>query len=163
MVVDSGETTAQAETRSSSAEARMVRSAVPVAGPPAYSALMLCKRAQGIQVGGVLQIVDRSSADQVRSPVSRAAIGIHDYGAFAGKILQQAGTDGLHHLTDGGGIVVGGHTYKNIRLADIDQLAKKLIRKNAFLGQILPPLELPAYPISDQSGSQSQILRRRNQ
>ena len=96
--------------------------------------------AQGVQVGGVLQIVDRSSADQVRSLIARAAIGVHDYRAFPGKILQQAGTDGLHHLTDGGGIVVGGHTYKNVRLTDVDQLAKKLIRKNAFLGQIVPPL-----------------------
>ena len=92
----------------------------------------------------MLQIVDRSSADQVRSLVSRAAVGVHNYRAFAGKILQQAGTDGLHHLTDGGGIVVGGHTYKNVGLADVNQLAKKLIRKNAFLGQLAPPLELPA-------------------
>ena len=103
----------------------------------------------------MLHIVDRSSADQIRGLVSRAAIGIHNDRAFAGKILQQAGADGLHHLTDGGGIVVGGHSYKHVSLTDIDQLAKKLIRQNAFLGQLAPPLEfLP---------DDLQILRRRNQ
>ena len=115
----------------------MVRSAVPVAGPPGYSALMQCKVRRALNVGGVLQVVDGSAANQIGSLVSRAAVGVDDYRAFAGKIFQQSGTNGLHHLTDGGGVVVGRHTDENVRLADVNQLAKKLIRKNAFLGQIL--------------------------
>src|SRR5713226_7216904 len=105
----------------------------------------------------MLQVVDGSAPDQVRRLISRAPVRINDYGAFPGKILEQAGTNSLHHLTDGGGIVVGGHTYKNVRLTDVDQLAKKLIRKNAILGQILPPLNFPA------CSPAIQILRSRNQ
>ena len=116
--------------------------------------------AQGVQVSRVLQVVDGSAADQIRSLIARATVGVDDDRAFAGKIFQQAGTDGLHHLTDGGGIVVGRHTDKNVRLTDVNQLAKKLIRKNAFLGQILPPVTVQM-PVSVQSWLQ--ILRRRNQ
>ena len=136
MVVDSGETTAQAETRSSSAEARIVRRAVPVAGPPAYSALMLCKVRRAFRSVECCRSLMEAPRTRFGGLISRAAVGVDNYRAFAGKILEQAGTNGLHHLTDGGGIVVGGHTYKNVRLADVNQLAKKLIRKNAFLGQL---------------------------
>ena len=89
----------------------------------------------------MLQVVDGSAPDQFRRLISRAPVRIHDHGALTREIFEQAGTNGLHHLTDGGGVVVGGHTYKNVRFTDVNQLAKKLIRKNAFLGQILPPLE----------------------
>src|ERR1700690_3952815 len=89
----------------------------------------------------MLQVVDRRAPDQLRRLVARAPVRIHDDGALSGKILEQAGTNGLHHLTDSSGIVVGGNTHKDVRFPDVNQLAKKLIRKNAFLGQIVPPLE----------------------
>jgi hypothetical protein len=136
MVVDSGETTAQAETRKSSADARIVRKAVPVDAPPAYSALMQCR----------VQVVDGSALNEIRGPIPRAAVRVYDHSPFPGEIFQQTGANRLHYLPHGGGVVVGGHTYQNIRLADVNQLAKKLIRKNALFGQILSPFN--SFPLN---------------
>ena len=43
--------------------------------------------------------------------------------------------DRLHHLTDCAGVVVGRHPDQDVYLSNVDQLAKKIIRKNAFFGQ----------------------------
>ncbi len=118
----------------------MVRSAVPVEGSPGYSALMQCRVRSAWKSVETWSVVDGSAANQVRSLIARATVGVHDDRTFAGEIFQQAGADGLHDLADGGGIVVGRHTDENVRLADVNQLAKKLIGKNAFLGQIFASL-----------------------
>ncbi len=92
--------------------------------------------AQGVNVGRDLGVIDGGAPDQIRGLIARAAIGVDDYGAFAGEKLQQSSTDGLHDLANRGGIVVGRHTDEDVSLADVNQLAQKLICQNAFLGQI---------------------------
>src|SRR6266576_6309843 len=118
-----------------------------------------------MNIGGNAGIVDGGSADKVGSLIARAAVGIDDYGALTREILQQSGTDGLHDRADGRGVIVGRHTNEDVRLADVNQLAKKLISQNAFLGHLLPLLSLPSVQkISSRiSVHGSQILRRRNQ
>ena len=98
---------------------------------------------QGVNVARNLEVVDRGTSYQVRGLVARATVGVDDYGALAGKILQQSGTNGLHYVADGRGIVIGRHADEDVRLADVNQLAQKLIGKNAFLGQLLPRWRLP--------------------
>lgn len=59
--------------------------------------------------------------------------------------------DRLHDPLDCPCIVVCRNSNKNVDFADTDQLAKKIIRKNAVLGQTIPPSSL------------LQIIRNRNQ
>jgi hypothetical protein len=93
-----------------------------------------------MEVSGNLSVADGRSSNQVRSLIAGAAVGVYDDSAFAGEIFQQAGPDGLHNLADRSCIVVSRHTDKNVRFANVNQLAQKLIGKNAFLGQIFASL-----------------------
>jgi hypothetical protein len=67
----------------------------------------------------------------------RSTIGINDYGALAGKALENAG---LNRLDDGFnrlGIVVRRQAYDDIYLADVDELAKKIIGEKGLFRQFI--------------------------
>jgi hypothetical protein len=67
----------------------------------------------------------------------RSTIGINDYGAFAGKALENASLngadDGLNRLS----IVVRRQAYDDIYLAYVDKLAKKIIGEKGLFRQFI--------------------------
>src|SRR5712692_217428 len=90
----------------------------------------------------MLQIADRRGPNQFLGGVLRASVGIDDDGALPGKIFQEAGADGLHYLANCPGVIVGRHPDQDVHFSDVDQLAKKIIRKNASFGQTNPPFDV---------------------
>jgi hypothetical protein len=108
----------------------------------------------------MLHVADGSGAYQFLSGVLRASVGIENDGAVPGKILQETGSDGLRHLADCRGVVVGRHPNEDVHFSDVDQLAKKIIRENASFDQTNPPFDV-ARP--DAPSPRVQIFRRRNQ
>jgi len=71
--------------------------------------------------------------------VARAAIGVDNDRPSAREILQQASPDGLHHLSDGCGIVVRGHADDDIYFTDIHQLTDEIIGKDGCFRQNYSP------------------------
>ena len=89
MVVDSGDTTTQALARNKSAAARIVRSAVPGSGVRRILSADGVQGSEGIELGHLAHIVDRSADYEFRRSVLRSAIGIDNNGAFAGKSISE--------------------------------------------------------------------------
>ena len=139
MVVESGETTTQALARSKSAAARIVRSAVPGSGLRAYRVLMECKVRKRINFGRAPHVIDGGTDYQFRSPVLRSAIGINDYGSFAGKALENSCLNGPDDGLNGLGIVMGRQADQDVDFADVDELAKKIIRQERLFRQFNLP------------------------
>jgi len=57
----------------------------------------------------------------------RSAIGVDDYDAFAGKAFENAGLNGVEDGLDGFGVVMGGEADEDVDLADVDELAEKIV------------------------------------
>jgi hypothetical protein len=86
-------------------------------------------------------VINGRCAHEFPRAVARPAIGIDDYRASAGKVLQQARAHVLHHLSHGSSIIVSGHSNHNVHFANVNQLAYELIRKYGVIGQRTEPLE----------------------
>jgi hypothetical protein len=99
----------------------------------------------------MLRVANCRAHYNVGSPISRPAVRIDNDGALSREVFHEPDSCRLHDGADGLNVVVGGDRDKQVHLADANQLAKKVICKNAFLDQIAPPSEL------------AQILRIRNQ
>ncbi len=69
----------------------------------------------------------------------RPTIGINDYGAFAGKALENAGLNGPNDGLDGFGIVVSRQAHDDVHLAHVDELAKKIIGEKGLFRQFVLP------------------------
>ncbi len=93
------------------------------------------QRAERIQTGGRAHVIDRNARDQLRSAIARTPIGINDHSSLAGKSLQNATLNRLDDRTDRLGVIVSGQAHKDIYFADIDQLAKKIVRKKGLIFQ----------------------------
>jgi hypothetical protein len=91
--------------------------------------------AKCVKIGGRSRVVDRDARHQFGSAIARAPIGIDDYGSLARKAAENTISNGVDDRTDSLGIIVSGQAYKNIHFADVNQLAKKLIRKKSFIFQ----------------------------
>src|SRR5450755_3792670 len=88
-----------------------------------------------MNVGNLANVADGGSRDQFGSSVARSAVGVDDRHPFARKALQNAGLNGLHDRADGLRIVVGGQAHQDVHFADVNELAKKIVAKDAFLSQ----------------------------
>ena len=80
-----------------------------------------------------------SRSYQFLSVVFGTSIGVDDGRALAGKILEQAGADGLNDLPDRARVIVGRDADEKVDLTYVHQLAKKIIVKDGLFGQNSPP------------------------
>ena len=133
---DSGEITAQALARSSSAAARKVRKAVPPATLLAYCVLMACS----VRSAWMLETRLTSSIDAAitisgvpsRDPPSALMI----TALSRGKPIRIPVCIACTTEPDGFGIVVSRQADEYVDLAHIYQLAKEIIREKAVLRQL---------------------------
>src|SRR2546425_3993489 len=89
-----------------------------------------------MQVGSMAHVINGGSGNQIRSPILRSAIGIDNNRALSRETLHNAGSDRLDYRPYSFGVVVSGQAHQDVYLAYVDQLAKKIIRENTFLGQL---------------------------
>ena len=80
-------------------------------------------------------VIDRDARDQFGSAIARPPIGINDHGSLSGKSAQDAALNGVDDGPDSFGVIVSGQAHEDVHFADVDQLAKKIIRKKALLCQ----------------------------
>ena len=117
--------------------------------------------AQRVQVGRTLHVINRGGGDYLAGAVLRSSVHVEDDCAFPGKILQQSNSNPLYRFSNSLGIVVRRHTNQQVYFAHTDQLAKKIIRKNAALVQskLLPvALQLQLVIVSYPSQSEPEEL-----
>src|SRR5258708_24399987 len=118
-------------------------------GPAGWPAFILradaVRRAQSVHIGRNIGVADRGRADQVLGAVIRSAVGVDNDRARPRKILQQPRTHRLHHRPHRLAVVIGGHGDQNVHLANVDQLADKIIRKYAcFQAKLLAAIHSSA-------------------
>src|SRR6266851_1776386 len=89
-----------------------------------------------MQVGSMAHVINGRSGNQIRSPILRSPIGIDNHRALSWETLHNAGSDRLDYRPHSSGVVVSGQAHQDVYLAYVDQLAKKIIRENTFLGQL---------------------------
>src|SRR5947207_14859882 len=75
--------------------------------------------AESIDIRDMLQIADRSGANQFLAAIARAPVRVDDNGALPGKVFQQTGTDRLPDLTDRLRHVVRPHAHADVALPDL--------------------------------------------
>ena len=88
-----------------------------------------------VQIGRAAHIIDRDARNQLRSSIPRSSVGIDDGRALSGKIPQDARLDRLDYRSHSLGIIVRGQTHQDVHFADVDQLAKEIIRKKTIFCQ----------------------------
>jgi hypothetical protein len=80
-----------------------------------------------------VQVVDRDARDQFGSAITRPSIDIDDHGSLSGKPAQDAALNGVDDRPDSFGVIVSGQAHEDVYFANVDQLAKKIIREIALL------------------------------
>lgn len=83
--------------------------------------------AERVHVGTPAHIIDGNASDQFGSTVARSPVGIDDDDSLAGKVPQNGASNCMNERANRLGIVVGGQAHKNIHLANVDELAKKIV------------------------------------
>ena len=99
------------------------------------------QRAERVHIRGPTHIIDGNASDQFGSAVARSSVGIDDDCSLSRKSAEDAASNRVDDRIHSLGIIVSGQADKDVHLADIDQLAKKIIGKKISVFQFRIPCD----------------------
>jgi hypothetical protein len=99
------------------------------------------QRAERVHTRGPTHIIDGNASDQFGSAIVGSSVGIDDDCPLSWKSTEDAGSNGVDDRIYRLGIVMSGQADKDIDLANIDELAEKVIGKKISVFQFRNPCD----------------------